>query len=182
MSRIGIFFAEGYEEIEALTVVDLARRAGIEVSMISVENRTEAEGSHGITVKMDQKLSETDFSALDMLVLPGGKKGTEGLEGCRELMEQLDSFFAAGKPVAAICAAPSIFGHRGYLKGKKATSYPSFEDQLEGAEVTHAPAVTDGNVITGRGMGCSIPFALEIVKYLAGREKADGVAESVVYS
>ena len=80
MSRIGVFFADGYEEIEALTVVDLARRAGIEVRMISVEEKEEAEGSHGITVRMDGKLSETDFSGLDMLVLPGGKKGTQGLE------------------------------------------------------------------------------------------------------
>ena len=115
MSRIGVFFAEGYEEIEALTVVDLARRAGIEVCMISVEEKEEVKGSHGITVRMDGKLSETDFSGLDMLVLPGGKKGTEGLESCGALMEQLDRFYEAGKPVAAICAAPSIFGHRGYL-------------------------------------------------------------------
>ena len=182
MSRIGVFFAEGYEEIEALTVVDLARRAGIEVCMISVEEKEEVEGSHGITVRMDGKLSETDFSGLDMLVVPGGKKGTEGLESCGALMEQLDRFYEAGKPVAAICAAPSIFGHRGYLKGKRATSYPSFEEHLEGAQVTHAPAETDANVITGRGMGCSIPFALAVVEYLCGKEEADRIAESVVYT
>ncbi len=182
MSRIGVFFADGFEEIEALTVVDLARRAGIEVRMISVEEKEESEGSHGITVRMDEKLSDTDFSKLDMLVLPGGKKGTEGLEGCGALMEQLDAFFRAGRPVAAICAAPSIFGHRGYLKGKRATSYPSFESHLEGAQVTGAAAETDGNVITGRGMGCSIPFALAVVEYLAGKAEADRVAESVVYT
>ena len=91
MSRIGVFFAEGYEEIEALTVVDVARRAGIEVSMISVEEKEEVKGSHGISVRMDGKLSETDFAGLDMLVLPGGKKGTEGLENCEKLMEQLDA-------------------------------------------------------------------------------------------
>ncbi|HJA92042.1 MAG TPA: DJ-1/PfpI family protein [Candidatus Eisenbergiella merdipullorum] len=181
MSRIGVFFAEGYEEIEALTVVDLARRAGIEVDMISVENEAEVKGSHGITVKMDRGLSETDFSGLDMLVLPGGKKGTQGLESCGTLMEQLDAFYEAGRPVAAICAAPSIFGHRGYLKGRRATSYPSFEDQLDGARITHGAAETDGNVITGRGMGCSIPFALAVVEYLAGKEEADRVAGSVVY-
>ena len=113
MSRIGVFFAEGYEEIEALTVVDVARRAQIEVCMISVEEMEEVKGSHGIAVRMDGKLSETDFAGLDMLVLPGGKKGTEGLESCEKLMEQLDAFYEAGKPVAAVCAAPSIFGHRG---------------------------------------------------------------------
>ena len=96
-------------------------------------------------------------------------------------MEQLDAFYEAGKPVAAICAAPSIFGHRGYLKGRRATSYPSFESHLEGAQVTHAPAETDGNVITGRGMGCSIPFALAVVEYLSGKEEADRVADSIVF-
>ena len=181
MSRIGVFFAEGYEEIEALTVVDVARRAQIEVCMISVEEMEEVKGSHGIAVRMDGKLSETDFAGLDMLVFPGGKKGTEGLESCEKLMEQLDAFYEAGKPVAAICAAPSIFGHRGYLKGRRATSYPSFEGHLEGAKVTHTPAETDGNVITGRGMGCSIPFALAVVEYFSGKGEADRVADTIVY-
>ena len=97
-------------------------------------------------------------------------------------MEQLDAFYTAGKPVAAICAAPSIFGHRGYLKGRRATSYPSFESHLDGAQVTGAAAETDGNVITGRGMGCSIPFALAVVEYLSGKTEADRIAESVVYT
>lgn len=127
MSRIGIFFAEGYEEIEALTVVDLVRRAGISIDMISVTEAGEVTGSHGITVKMDRTLAETDFSQLDMLVLPGGMPGTKGLEDCEALMEKLDEFYTSGKYIAAICAAPSIFGHRGYLKGRKATSYPDFE-------------------------------------------------------
>ncbi len=148
---------------------------------ISVEEMEEVKGSHGIAVRMDGKLSETDFAGLDMLVLPGGKKGTEGLESCEKLMEQLDAFYEAGKPVAAICAAPSIFGHRGYLKGRRATSYPSFEGHLEGAKVTHTPAETDGNVITGRGMGCSIPFALAVVEYLSGKGEADRVADTIVY-
>lgn len=181
MSKIGIFFAEGYEEIEALTVVDLVRRANIDITMISVDNQPEVTGSHGITVKMDAALQDTDFSGLDMLVLPGGLKGTQGLEACEELMKQLDAFYEAGKYVAAICAAPSIFGHRGYLKGRKATSYPSFESHLEGAEVTHQAAEVDGHVITGRGMGCSIPFGLKIVEQFAGKEAADSLADKIVY-
>lgn len=108
MSRIGIFFAEGYEEIEALTVVDLVRRAGISIDMISVTEAGEVTGSHGITVKMDRTLAETDFSQLDMLVLPGGMPGTKGLEDCEALMEKLDEFYTSGKYIAAICAAPSI--------------------------------------------------------------------------
>lgn len=182
MAKIGIFFSEGYEEIEPLTVVDLARRAGIEIDMISIDGSAEVAGSHGITVKMDKTLAETDFESLDMIVLPGGLPGTTGLEKCETLMQKLDEFYAAGKYVAAICAAPSIFGHRGYLKGRKATSFPNFESHLEGAEVTCGAAEVDGNVITGRGMGCSIPFALAIVEQFVGKEAADALAAKIVYS
>ena len=136
MAKIGVFFSAGYEEIEALTVVDLCRRAGIEVTMVSVDETAAVTGSHQITVQMDQLLSETDFDAFDLLVLPGGMPGTLHLEACDGLMEQLDRFYSAGKWVAAICAAPQIFGHRGYLKGRKATSFPSMEKELDGAFVT----------------------------------------------
>ncbi|WP_455618474.1 DJ-1 family glyoxalase III [Eisenbergiella sp.] len=183
MSRIGIFFAEGYEEIEALTVVDLARRAGLTIDMISVNGDREVTGSHGISVKMDKIFSEADFDGLDMLVLPGGMPGTKNLESCQELMEKLDEFYASkDKYVAAICAAPSIFGHRGYLKGRRATSFPDFEGHLEGAEVTHGAAEVDGNVITGRGMGCAIPFGLAIVELFLGKNAADELAEKIVYT
>ena len=183
MSRIGIFFAEGYEEIEALTVVDLARRTGLTIDMISVNGDREVTGSHGISVKMDKIFSEADFDGLDMLVLPGGMPGTKNLESCQELMEKLDEFYASkDKYVAAICAAPSIFGHRGYLKGRRATSFPDFEGHLEGAEVTHGVAEVDGNVITGRGMGCAIPFGLAIVELFLGKNAADALAEKIVYT
>ena len=181
MSRIGIFFAEGYEEIEALTVVDLVRRAGIDIDMISVYGEKSVKGSHGIVVEMDKTLEETDFDGLDMLVLPGGLQGTQGLEACEELMKKLDAFYAAGKYIAAICAAPSIFGHRGYLKGRRATSYPGFESHLEGAVVTHGAAEVDGHVITGRGMGCSIPFGLAIVEQFAGKDEAEKLADKIVW-
>lgn len=183
MSRIGIFFAEGYEEIEALTVVDLARRAGLTIDMISVNGDREVTGSHGISVKMDKIFSEADFDGLDMLVLPGGMPGTKNLENCQELMEKLDEFYASkDKYVAAICAAPSIFGHRGYLKGRRATSFPDFENHLEGAQVTRGAAEVDGNVITGRGMGCAIPFGLAIVELFLGKNAADALAEKIVYT
>lgn len=181
MAKIGVFFAGGYEEIEALTVVDLCRRAGIEVTMVAVNGEQTVEGSHGIGVRMDAALSEVDFDSLDMLVLPGGMPGTKNLEACNALMEQLDRFYESGRWIAAICAAPGIFGHRGYLKGRMATSYPSFEAQLEGAEVTGSPAVCDGNVITGRGMGTAIAFGLLIVEKLISPEAAGRLAEGIVY-
>ena len=172
MAKIGVFFSAGYEEIEALTVVDLCRRAGIEVTMVSVDETAAVTGSHQITVQMDQLLSETDFDAFDLLVLPGGMPGTLHLEACDGLMEQLDRFYSAGKWVAAICAAPQIFGHRGYLKGRK---------ELDGAFVTHGAAEVDGNVITGRGMGCAIDFALKIIGCLISEEEAAAQAERIVY-
>lgn len=181
MAKAGIFFAEGYEEIEALTVVDLCRRAGVEILMISVTGKDSVTGSHGISVKMDALLGDVDFGQLDMIILPGGMPGTKNLEGCGRLMEELDRFHAAGKWIAAICAAPSVFGHRGYLKGRKAVCYPSFEGELAGAQVLSEKAVADGNVITGRGMGCAIPFGLIIVEKLISRAAADALAESIVY-
>ncbi len=181
MAKIGVFFAEGYEEIEALAVVDLCRRAGIEVLMVATDGVSSVAGSHGIRVSMDIALADVDFDSLDMLVLPGGKLGTERLEGCEALCAQLDRFYEDGKWIAAICAAPSIFGHRMYLKGRRATSYPAFEGHLEGAEVTESPAVCDGNVITGRGMGTAIDFGLLIVEKLVSRQAADELAKSIVY-
>ena len=193
MAKIGVFFAEGYEEIEGLTVVDLCRRAGIEVETVSVYGKQEETGtdscaaymvcgSHGIDVKMDRTMDQVDFGQLDMIVLPGGLPGTTNLEASCELMAQLDAFYESGKYIAAICAAPSIFGHRGYLNGRKATCYPSFESHLTGAQTVTDPAVTDGNVITGRGMGCAIDFSMEIIKALISGECAKQIADAVIYT
>lgn len=181
MAKIGVFFAEGYEEIEALTVVDLCRRAGIEVVMASVDGSDMVTGSHGIAVRMDDTLSRVDFDGLDMIVLPGGMPGTKNLEACSGLMEQLDRFYESGKWVAAICAAPSIFGHRSFLQGRRATSHPTVLQELDGAVVTGAQAVADGNVITGQGMGGAIDFGLLIVEKLVSAEEAAEQARRIVY-
>ena len=181
MSKVCVFFGTGYEEIEALTVVDLLRRQGIETDMVSVTGEKTVTGSHKIKVEMDRLIEEVDFDGVDMIVLPGGMPGTKNLEACEFLMKQVDAFASAGKFVCAICAAPSILGHRGLLKGKKAIAYPGFEDQLEGAQVVYYPAVRDGNIITGRGMGCAIDFGLEIVACLKGREESRALAEKIVY-
>lgn len=182
MSKVCVFFGTGYEEIEALTVVDILRRQGVETEMVSITGEKTVVSSHKIPVVMDRLLADVDFDSVDMIVLPGGMPGTKALEGCGALMEQVDSFVAAGKPVAAICAAPTILGHRGHLKGKKAICYPGMEDELTGAEVIYEPAVRDGSIITGRGMGCAIPFALLIVEYFTDRMSADAMAEKIVYT
>lgn len=180
MSRVCVFFGTGFEEIEALTVVDLLRRADISVDMVSITNDKAVTGSHGIAVMMDKVFSEVSFDEVEMIVLPGGQPGTRNLEGCDALMEQVD-LFAKEKAVAAICAAPTILGHRRILEGKKAICFPGLEGELTGAEVVYEGAVTDGNIITGRGMGCAIPFGLAIVEAFQGKEVAEKLADKIVY-
>lgn len=181
MKKIAIFFAEGYEEIEALSVVDICRRCGLVIDMVSVTEERSVKGAHDIVVGMDKIFSEVDFEQYDMLVLPGGGKGTKGLEAHEALMAQIDAFYAAGKYIAAICAAPSIFGHRGILKGRRACCYPGFESHLEGAQVTEEPVEISDHVITSRGMGTSIPFGLAIAGVFCGKEAADEMAGKIVY-
>lgn len=181
MSRVCVFFGTGFEEIEALTVVDILRRQNIETLMVSVTGEKTVTGSHQISVQMDCLIEDVDFNTVDVIVLPGGMPGTKNLEACGMLMEQVDAFAAAGKTLCAICAAPSILGHRGLLKGKKAIAYPGFEEELTGADVTYEPAVRDENIITGRGMGCAIDFGLLILEYLEDKPASDAMAEKIIY-
>ena len=181
MGKIAVFFAEGYEEIEALSVVDVCRRLKLEVDMVSVTGEKTVVGAHGICVGMDKIFSEIDCTAYDMLVLPGGMPGTRNLEGFEPLMKQIDAFYQGGKYIGAICAAPSIFGHRGILKGRRACCFPSFESHLEGAEVTAGPVEIDGNVVTSRGMGTAIDFGLAIGSLFVEQELVDALAKSIIH-
>ena len=181
MKKLGVFMAEGCEEVEALTVVDIARRAGIETAMISVSGKKEVTSSHNVTFKTDIPAEYMDFDMLDGIVLPGGMPGTLNLKANPYVQETIAKFASEGKLVAAICAAPSVLGEAGLLQGKKATSYPGFEEKLLGATTSLEPVVADGNVITSRGMGTAIPFALAIVAYLLGAEKAEEIRKGIIY-
>lgn len=180
MNNVYVFFAEGFEEIEALAPVDLMKRAGIPVKTVSISENKTVYGSHNLATITDLTLNEVDFGEAAMLVLPGGP-GHKKLEACDKLMRELDAFAKEKKPIAAICASPSIFGRRGYLEGKKATAFPGFEGELKGAIVSEEEAVIDGNIITGRGMGCSIPFGLKIVEFFTDCQTARELAKKVVY-
>lgn len=182
MKKIGVFMADGCEEIEALTVVDLARRAGIEVAMISTNGKKEVKGSHGIVFQSDIPAEFMDFDMLDGVVLPGGMPGTLNLGQNDFVQTAIASFATEGKLVAAICAAPSVLGMAGLLRDKKAVCYPGFEEQLFGAEVLKCSVVRDGNIITSRGMGTAIDFGLAIVEYLMGEEKAQELGKGIIYS
>ena len=181
MSKVCVFFANGFEEIEALTVVDILRRANVDVDMVSITGEKKVTGSHNITVEMDKLIEEVDFEQTDMIVLPGGMPGTVNLEACEPLMEQVDAFYKAEKYIAAICAAPSIFGHRGMLQGKKACSNPGFESHLEGADVRKEPAVVAGHIITSRGMGTAISFGLAILEQLEGKDAVAQMKDKIVF-
>lgn len=181
MKQVAIFLADGFEEIEGLTVVDILRRAGIAIDMVSITDSRKVTGSHGIAVTADKVLSEVDFEALSMIVLPGGMPGTKNLEACEALMKQVDAFAKEDKYLAAICAAPSIYGHRGLLSGKRACCYPGFESHLTGAKVTAAEVSVDGHMITSRGMGTAISFSLALTEIFCGKEKAEELSKGIIY-
>lgn len=164
---IYVFLADGFEETEALTTVDILRRAEIAVTMVGV-GKKEITGSHGIKVAADILLSDADMSDMTGVILPGGMPGTINLENDKTVCNAVKTAFSKGMLTAAICAAPSVLGHLGLLKGKKATCYPGFEADLLGAEYIDAPAVTDGNVVTAKGAGAVFEFGFALVDYLTG--------------
>lgn len=179
--KVYIFLADGFEDIEGLTVVDLMRRAGIQITTVSIKDTKEITTSHNITLLADAVFGETDFSDADMLVLPGGMPGTKYLKECKPLTDLLESFYNKGGKVAAICAAPTVFAALGFLNGRKATAYPSCMEDLGGAIRSEENVVIDGNVTTSRGLGTAIDFSLSLIGQLLGEEKAEEIAKSVVY-
>ena len=181
VKRVSVFLADGFEEIEGLTVVDLLRRAGVEVTTVSVTGDYLIHGAHKIDVQADKLFEEVEYAGEDMVVLPGGMPGTLNLgahEGVKTVLEQ---FHAEKKLIGAICAAPSVLGKYGILEGKKATSYPGFEEELKGAEYVTDPVAADGHVITSRGLGTAIDFSLALIEKLVGAEKADAISHAIIY-
>lgn len=179
--KVYIFLADGFEDIEGLTVVDLMRRAGIEIITVSIKETKEVTTSHNIPLLTDTVFGETDFSDADMLVLPGGMPGTKYLGAYKPLTDLLESFYNKGGKIAAICAAPTVFASLGFLKGRKATAYPSCMADLGDAVRSEEKVVIDGNVTTSRGLGTAIDFSLSLIAQLLGEEKAEEIAESIVY-
>lgn len=168
---IPVFLANGFEEIEALATVDILRRAGLDVVTVGVGSKIPV-GSHGIPVCADIEENLLDIYAIDGVVLPGGMPGTTNLEASAVVQKALARAIDNNLLVAAICAAPSILGHGGYLNGKKATCYPGFEQELFGAIVADGGVVADENIITASGAGVAVDFALELVRYFVSDEVA----------
>ena len=181
MARVLVPLAEGFEEIEAVTVIDLLRRAGIEVcvaragpepdsSLTAVPGAGLVVGSHGIAVQADSRLAEVDEADFEMIVLPGGMPGAAHLKNDARIVEMLRRASARGGYVAAICAAPSVLAHAGILDGRAATSFPGFLDaeSTPGLQLSMAPVVIDGRIVTSRGPGTAIDFALMLIELLVG--------------
>lgn len=166
-----VYLADGFEEVEALTVVDVLRRAEINTKTVGVTGKM-VTGAHGIPVEADIMVDEINWNEVTAMFFPGGMPGTKNLDECPVIKEKAVEFANAGKPVFAICAAPMILGKLGILKGKEAICYPSFETYLEGAKISEKNVCRDGNIITGEGPGAAADFAFEIVAYLKDADTA----------
>lgn len=179
---IYVFFANGFEESEAIVPIDIMRRAGLEVTLISTTNDTMVTGSHGIVIKTDAKFNDVDFDDAELLVLPGGMPGTKNLDAHAGLCELLQTSAEKGIKLAAICAAPMVFGNLGLLNGEKATCYPGFEEHLIGAEYLEKNVVVSSNqFITSRGAGTAMDFGLKIVEILKNSKIAEELASAIIY-
>lgn len=178
--KIAVHLADGFEEIEAISIIDVLRRAGLNVVTVSVTGKLEVNGAHQIKVLADKLFESVDYSEIYMIVLPGGMPGASNLNAHEGLKQKIRTFVAENKQLAAICAAPLVFGNLGILAGKQAVCYPGFESHLKGAEILQVPVVDSGNIITGRGPGAAIQFALKIVEKLGSTEKAELLASQML--
>ena len=182
--KIALFIADGTEETEAIGTLDLLRRAGIETDLISIKDDPTVVTSHKLTVTADKVFSDINEDDYDMLILPGGLKGTQNFKECGPLLDLIRNFASKGKGLAAICAAPSVFSSLGILTGLDATSNPGFQEVIasDGA-ILHKDdkVVVSGNIITSQAMGTTVPFALEIIAMYKGRELADKLKADIIF-
>lgn len=177
-----LYLAEGFEEIEAVTIADVLRRGGADVKTVSTGTKL-LKGAHGIAVEADLTIDEADTAGCEMIIFPGGMPGTINLKKDRRVTDIITAFAKdSNKTIAAICAAPMILGGLGILKGKKATIYPGMEDGLTGAEPCEDKVVTDGNIITSKAPGTAMEFALELLAVLKDKAIAEEVRKGLVMS
>ncbi|MDO5154823.1 MAG: DJ-1/PfpI family protein [Eubacteriales bacterium] len=181
MKKAYLFLATGFEEVEALTVCDLLRRAKVDCKLVSVTGDYDVMSSHGITIRADLLFDEKDLSDGEMIILPGGIPGTPNLKAHKGLHDLILAYQETGKYLAAVCAAPTVYGEMGLLEGKKATCYPGMEEGLLGATPQSDSVVVDGQFITSRGVGTSIDFGLTLVSLLENEQLANELAVGIVY-
>lgn len=178
---IYLLLADGFEEIEALTVVDILRRAKIDVQMVSVSNSNLVVGAHNITVKADITMDMVQKGEMEMLILPGGMPGTDNLERSQEVINLITYANNNGKYIAAICAAPKILGKMNLLNGKSAVCFPGYECELIGATISEKGVVIDGNIITSKAAGTASDFAFTLVGILCNKQTAKDISKKMFY-
>lgn len=181
MKKAYLFLATGFEEVEALTVVDILRRGGVDCKTVSIMGDYDVTSSHAVTIRADLLFDERDLKDADMLIMPGGIPGTPNLKAHTGLDKLIRQYQIDGKYLAAVCAAPTIYGEKGLLEGKDATCYPGMEDGLAGANAKTDKVVCDGQFITSRGMGTCIDFGLTLLSKLTDEETARDVGTKIVY-
>ena len=182
MAKVYEFLANGTEEVEALITVDILRRGGVDIKMVSTTSSEYIESSHGIVIKCDQIIEDSDFSDADMLLLPGGQPGTTNLLNHEGVRKAISAHYAAGKKIGAICAAPMILGDLGILKGKKATCFPGCENGMIGAEYTRELYTIDGNIITGEGPAATFPYAYAILEMFVDKQVVENIKEGMRFN
>ncbi|WP_159517075.1 DJ-1 family glyoxalase III [Sunxiuqinia indica] len=180
MTKIAVHFATGFEEVEAISIVDVLRRAELDVIMVSMTDTKTVVGGHQIPIVTDILFPELDYSTIDVIVLPGGMPGATNLDNHKGLREQILQFNNEKKLLGAICAAPLVLGHLGILKGRKAVCYPGFENELHGAEVLKDPTTVSDNIVTGRGIGVALKFGLALVKEIMHADKAEELSKAML--
>ena len=181
MKSICIFLAEGFEEVEALLPLDIMRRGGLSVKTVSVTGKGVVRGAHQVPVVADEMIEHLKEEDIEMIVLPGGLPGATNLDAHDGLSQLITNFAAAGKPLAAICAAPLVYGKRGLLKGKKATCYPGFEEYLEGADYTASMVEVTDNFILGKGPAAAAEFGFAIAEKFIGAEKTREIRKGMLF-
>lgn len=181
MKKAYLFFATGFEEVEALTVVDILRRGGVDCKTVSVTGDYDVTSSHAVTIRADLLFEEQSLKDGDMLILPGGIPGTPNLKAHAGLDKLIRQYHEAGKYLAAVCAAPTVYGEKGLLQGRKATCFPGMESGLVGAEHREDKVVCDGQFITSRGMGTCIDFGLTLLAKLTDEGNAQTIGQKIVY-
>ena len=179
--EVVVFFADGFEESEGLLVVDLLRRASINVVMASTTGKRDVKSSRGILIQTDCLAENVNYENAQMIVLPGGRIGTENLKN-NELVKKQCIDFAKNKHIAAICSAPTILASLGLLNEKRVTVHPDFERQMNDALLTKECVTIDKNIITGQGLGTTIPFALELINILVNKETAERIRKAICYN
>lgn len=181
--KIIVFLADGFEEVEALTVVDYLRRVDIEVDMVSITKKTEVVGAHNIKVLADKVIEDIkDLNDYHGLVIPGGLPGATNLRDNKDVIEIVKDMNGKDKLIGAICAGPIVLERAGIIKDKNVTSYPGFEDQLTSSSYIQESVVRDGNIITSRGPSLAVDFAIEIVTYLLDEKIAGKLKDDILYS